>query len=335
MGNVRTSTPAQRGGAPWQGTQEENLQTMRAATHFYGSPRVGAIEINEHTKRLFDLGTTVWEDIDTPFVDAKGVYHIPNKCQWILTWLTKQNYPQSLYSLRTDENDPYKNKVFELGQAARNASYSNAPQIRWNVTGFLYGLGYMALQPPVLANVPFGLFSGLAEQGRTAYSCSPDYGLSIRYIDWAVTDLPLQPTKPIDAGVLEFCKSCKRCAEVCPAGAISMDNDTSWEVAGEWNRGGFKGWHQHWQKCAEWGGPHDCSNCQLSCPFNHPPDAAIHDIVRAAVGVTPALNGFFANMDKAFGYGNQKSDQERADWWQRDLSKWQYDELKGFGVKDW
>ncbi len=65
MGNVRTSTPAQRGAAPWQGTQEENLQTMRAAAHFYGSPRVGAIEINEHTKRLFDLGTTVWEDIDT------------------------------------------------------------------------------------------------------------------------------------------------------------------------------------------------------------------------------------------------------------------------------
>ncbi len=336
QGNTRTSTPASRSVSPWEGSREDNLRMMRAAGHYYGAPRVGAIEINEHTKRLFDLGTTVWEDIPAAFMDTKGVYHIPNKCQWILTWVTKQNYPQSLYALRTDDNgDPFHNKVFELGQAARNASYSHAPQIRWNITGFLHGLGYMALQPETRANVPFGLFSGLAEQGRTAYSCSPDYGLSIRYIDWAITDLPLEPTKPIDAGVVEFCKSCKRCAEICPPGALSLENDTSWDVAGEWNRGGFKGFHQHWQKCAEWGGPHDCSNCQLSCPFNHPPDAAIHDIVRAIAGTTPILNGFFADMDKNFGYARQKSDAQRAGWWERDLAKWPYDELKGFGVKEW
>ncbi|MEL7561951.1 reductive dehalogenase [Dehalogenimonas sp. 4OHTPN] len=335
QGNIRTASPVDRGLPAWQGTPEDNLQMMRAAAHFYGAPRVGAIEVNEHTRRLFDLGTTIWEDIPAAYIDSAGVYHIPSRCRWILTWIAKQNYPQSKYALRTDDSGPDRNKTFELGQASRNASYSHAPQIRWNVTGFLHGLGYLALQPEVRANVPFGLFSGLAEQGRTAYCCSPDYGLSIRYIDWAITDLPLQPTRPIDAGVTEFCKSCKRCAEVCPPGALSLDDDTSWEVAGQWNRGGFKGFHQHWQKCAEWGGPHDCSNCQMTCPFNHPPDASIHNLVRAASAVTPALNGFFAGMDRAFGYGWQKSDAEREGWWQRDLSKWPYDELKGFGVKDW
>ncbi|PPD57826.1 reductive dehalogenase [Dehalogenimonas etheniformans] len=336
-GNTRTATPLDRGASgPWVGTPEENLRTMRAAAHFYGAPKVGAIEVNEHTKRLFDLGTTVWEDIDAGFVDSKAVYHIPNKCKWILTWLIKQNYPQSLYALRnSDSADQWKNKVFELGQAARNASYSNAPQIRWNITGFLHGLGYTALQPPTSANVPFGLFSGLAEQGRTAYSCSPDYGLSIRYVDWAITDLPLEPTPPIDAGVLEFCKVCKRCAVVCPSGALSLENDTTWDVAGEWNRGGFKGWHQNWKKCAEWGGPHDCSNCQLSCPFNHPPEASIHNIVRAAAGCTSVLDGFFANMDRSFGYSSQKTESERKGWWDRNLATWPYDDLKGFGAKDW
>ncbi len=336
QGNTLTSPPAYRGASgQWQGTPEENLQMMQAAAHLYGAPRLGAIEVNDHTKRLFDLGTTVWEDIDTGFQDSQGVYHIPTKCRWIVTWIVKQNYAQSLYSLRTNEGDPWRNKVFELGQVARNASYSHAPQIRWNITGFLHGLGYAALQPDTRANVPFGLFSGLAEQGRTAHSCSPDYGLAIRYIDWAITDLPLQPTKPIDAGVLEFCKSCKRCAEVCPSGALSLADDTSWDVAGEWNRGGFKGWHQHWQKCAEWGGPHDCSNCQLSCPFNHPPEAAIHELARATIGTTPVLNSFFANMDRTFGYARQRSPEELTGWWNRNLATWPYDELKGFGVKDW
>jgi len=53
------------------------------------------------------------------------------------------------------------------------------------------------------------------------------------------------------------------------------------------------------------------------------------------VGTTPTLNGFFASMDRTFGYARQKSDAERAGWWDRDLTKWPYDELKGFGVKDW
>ena len=78
-----------------------------------------------------------------------------------------------------------------------------------------------------------------------------------------------------------------------------------------------------------------CGNCQVVCPFNHPEEGAIHEIVRGVTGTTSVFNGFFSNMDRFMGYGKPKSEDEMADWWDRDLSKWKYDTLLGFGQSVW
>ncbi|MBA7690139.1 hypothetical protein ES703_98663 [subsurface metagenome] len=329
------TTPEGRGApGPWEGTQEDNLQTCRAALHFFGSPRVGAIEINEHMKRLFTKGEVVWEDIDEAFREG-GVYHIPNKCRWILVWLTKQNSVMGTYSLRNDPDDPWYNKVFRQGKAGENMAYTHAPQIRFYTTKFIKGLGYQALKPSASANVPFGVFAGITEQGRTSHSCSPDYGCMMRYMDFIVTDLPLAPTKPIDGGVVEFCKSCMICAKSCPADALSLDKEPSYEVRDPGNNPGHCCWHMGWTDCSNYGSPFDCINCQTVCPFNHTEDAIIHPIIRAVTGTTSIFNGFFATMEKAMGYGMQKSDEEHLDWWYRDLNSWPHDSLLGFGTAGW
>ncbi|GAG39436.1 putative reductive dehalogenase (rdhA), partial [marine sediment metagenome] len=105
---------------PWNGTPEENLQTFRAAAHFYGSPFAGAYKLDANMKKLVEKGSTVFEDIETGSRDDDGVYHIPNKCNTILVWNTKQNYQMGEFTVRPSQDDPWPNKVFRHGKAGEN-----------------------------------------------------------------------------------------------------------------------------------------------------------------------------------------------------------------------
>lgn len=320
---------------PWQGTPEDNLQTCRAAGHFYGSPMVGAIEIDENMKKLFNKNAVVWENIDEEYEDENGTKHIPMNCKYILTWVTVQNFKMNQYITRDSEDDPWTGKVFRQGKAGENQAYSHAPQVRWQINRFVKSLGYKTLKPSASSNVQFGVFSGLNEMGRAAMTLAPDYGMMIRYVDFIITDLPLAPSKPIDAGLRRFCYTCGECARVCPSSAQNLDKEPSWETTDPMCNEGLETWYLQWDKCIRWGGPWDCVSCQTVCPFNHGKDAIIHPLVKTVAGVTPIFNGFFSAMEEAFGYYGQKSDQEHYDWWYRDLKTWPYDTLLGVGVKEW
>ena len=326
---------------PWTGTPEDNLKTVRAAIHSYGCKTVGALGLNEHMKRLFDAGRRgpIWDsslDSYEGYRDDDGVYHIPDKCRYMLTFATKQNAIQNLYALSENPNKPgeYFHRV-DLGSQTVGQAYSHAAQLKYMTMRFIKTLGYGAYSTGIRANVPAGIFSGLGEQGRCAYLCSPDYGLSLRYTAYIITDFPLAPTKPIDGGVMPFCNTCKRCADACVPGAVSTLDDITYDVACLTNRPGHKGWHMDWGKCRSFGSPGRCQNCQSVCPFSHPEDGPIHPLVRAISGTTSIFAGFFAQMDRTMGYGKPKSEEELADWWDRDLSTWKYDTLLGFGQSVW
>lgn len=324
------------GNMKWNESPEENLTTARSALHFFGTPNVGAMEVNENMKKLLNDGTTVFDDSDAGWKDDDGIFHIPNKCRWIIVWTTKQNAVQTTFGLVDDPNDAKKYKEMAwLGQSSVGQAYSHAYQIRHSFTGFLNCLGYQALKPPANATVPFAVFTGLGEQGRNTNLCGTNHGLGIRYTDYAFTDFPVAPTKPIDAGILEFCKACKRCAEVCPSESIMMDDEPTWEALDPGNHPGYKGWRMNWTSCIDFGSPVLCVNCQGVCPLNHVDESSIHTFVRAALANTDVFNGFFANMDKMFGYGKPRGDEALVDWWNRDLSKWKYDSLLGFGSSVW
>jgi hypothetical protein len=58
-------------------------------------------------------------------------------------------------------------------------------------------------------------------------------------------------------------------------------------------------------------------------------------MVRATATVTPLFNGFFASMDRTFGYGAPKSEEELAAWWSRDLRTTDLDTTLGAGKSNW
>jgi reductive dehalogenase len=154
--------------------------------------------------------------------------------------------------------------------------------------------------------------AGLAEYGRPGIMVSPQFGTNFRTVMLTVTDLPLAVTKPIDAGITNFCRTCQKCAEMCPSGAISTEKETQWAdwADGEqpWQAKGIKGWYIDAKKCYGYmlGNEPDCNMCQAVCPFSKFDSAVMHDLVRMSISSTPALNKIIRTLDDTFGYGQER-----------------------------
>ena len=77
------------------------------------------------------------------------------------------------------------------------------------------------------------------------------------------TNLPLEPDKPIEFGVGDFCKKCKVCAENCPSGAIS--SGPKGEVRG------YRRYELNASRCHRFWtcnlGNIGCRICVAVCPF--------------------------------------------------------------------
>jgi len=157
--------------------------------------------------------------------------------------------------------------------ATTNVAYSKISFTTVMVAEFLRGLGYNAIPSAncTALSIPLAIEAGLGQLGRHAKLINPKYGPRCR-ISKVITDLPLKYGEPIDFGVTEFCSSCKRCAEACPAQAIPY-GERNLTPVNECNSGGFQAWHldhkkcyQHWSKVGT-----NCGICIAACPYNMGP----------------------------------------------------------------
>ena len=319
------------------GTPEENLNMVRAALSYFGAPRMGVVELNGNNTKLFDSSVR-FESTDEPYVDGK-VKVVPTSVKYAIVFSVKQNDVMGRHAFGLAEEGPYKGYAPFLGKATVYEAYYHEAMIASAMQLFLRGIRYQGLPHRAVGGtipVPWGVLAGNGEQGRVSYITSPEYGNAIRVTSVILTDLPLATTSPMDGGVRNFCKTCKKCADACPSGALTQEEETSWDVLSfegqPFNRPGIKSWRLNWQKCVDYGSPRDCMRCQVACPFNHAADASIHGLVKMTQATIPMFNGFLANMDRLFDYGAAMDGEE---WWNRDLNKWKHDELRGFGNKGW
>ena len=76
-------------------------------------------------------------------------------------------------------------------------------------------MNYQVAVPPIL------LWAGIGEMSRMGDTViSPFLGPRFKAA-MVTTDLPLEPDRPIDFGLQDFCNKCGKCAELCPSQSIS------------------------------------------------------------------------------------------------------------------
>jgi reductive dehalogenase len=297
-------TPEDYGVPRYEGTPEENSRMLRVAGRILGAADMGFVKLDDKTKKLL-YGNIRFENVEKGYDTGKGTYVLPDKDLWVICAVI----PQSLWMQRYSDH-------MSWGQSA-GAAYSRANIYSNRIKMFLRGLGYQHYGGGTGAigrAVGFGVMAGLAEYGRAGLMVSPQFGMNIRTVMLTVTDLPLAVTRPIDAGITNFCRVCKKCAEMCPGGAIPED-EPFWGGDAPHQAKGIKGWYQASKKCYQYmaQGEPDCSRCQTVCPFTKYDQAVMHDLVRMSIATTPALNGILRKMDDVFGYGKEP-DPDRTPW---------------------
>jgi epoxyqueuosine reductase len=195
--------------------------------------------------------------------------------------------------------------------------------VQGQLQNFLRTLGYMCLGDtlPYAAfaqSTGFAVLAGLGETCRCMHTLTPDYGLMQR-VFVCLTDLPLTPGKPVDFGLMNFCRTCKKCADYCPAKAISPATEPTWEVKGFYNRPGVKHWYRDEARCRAYlytAGA--CAICFAVCPYSKLHGASYTNLWQSTVAKTSMFNRAIRKMDDLMGYGPRIGDSIEQ-FWDNDL----------------
>jgi reductive dehalogenase len=294
---LRIATPAELGVPPYTASPEEMAHTVKKAACLYGAVSAGIAPMNENYVNLKQAGKDiVFEPVDLPGVTAQRLV-IPKKMKWVVAVAI----PMDL--------DLLARAPTALCGGATTLGYSHCTFAVATLAEFIRGLGYQAIPSvnDLAQNVPFALDAGLGELSRLNRLITPRFGPAVRLAK-VFTDMPMTCDKPIDFGAVEFCKRCKRCAQACPAGALSLDDQPGFQVRGPWNNPGHKAWFEDCYKCYRYWQQvtTECSICFAACPFTQ--------AARASASLAPGADLPFQNRDDPFGFGRQPDPEA---WWSK------------------
>lgn len=317
LGPQKSKTPAILGVPKWDATPEENTRILRVAGRLFGAFTVGVAELNEQNIKIIWANNgkqdIVFEDVDEPYTTPEK-YVVPRKCKYIFVADTRHGEHAT------------KTAPGAIINSAQQIAYFTAAHMDARFQEFLRTLGYSCLGTSPAGSASWPVMTGVGELGRGADVITPEHGAMHRKFNFFFTDMPLAPTKPIDAGMNRFCYTCKKCGIQCPTSSIPVDTEPTWEGHGPWNNSGVKAWFLNYPTCggkfdykSTWG-PGYCGMCMANCVFSKFDDANVHEIVKAVASTTSVFNAFFNNMDDTFQYGqnwraHEKGDTYIEDWW--------------------
>ena len=323
LGPQQAPRPQDEGLARWEGTPEENAAMLKVAMQQMGAATIGIVRLDENTRKLIysvdpDGKRLVFEDVEQGYEDDEKRV-IPNSAQWVIVYTVQMS------------DIALKRAPTKIAQITTEETYQRGLMIQNNVQEFLRALGYQGLGEATLNGLgiapAFAVLAGLGELSRLNRVITPEFGPMVRIFK-LVTDLPLEPDSPIDAGIARFCRACKKCAEACPPSALSFETEPGWEPVGAWNNQGHQAWFEDSVRCKRYWQEElgtNCGICFSVCPFSKRNASFMHDLVRMQIATLPVLDSITRNMDDAFGYGVQKKPE---DWWTLDLPEYGIDTHK-------
>jgi reductive dehalogenase len=263
-------------------------EIVKDAALFLGASLVGITKLNRDW--VYKPG---WDRYGHRAFDLDEM--IPPSVQYAVVMAIETNYDYVKYAPTAKAS------------AAAGLGYSKMAMVSPSVAKFIAALGYKAIAcgNDTTLSIPLAVDAGLGQLGRLGTLITPEFGPRVRLLK-VLTDLPLEPTAPIDFGVTEFCDACEKCAEYCPSQAILYGKRTAESRTVSTNTGLLK-WPLHGERCLRYwyrngaktdkGMYHiDCYQCINVCPFNKKQGVA-HDLVRWTIRNVPALNGVIKSFD--------------------------------------
>jgi len=149
--------------------------------------------------------------------------------------------------------------------------------------------------------------AGLGEIGRMGLLMTPGLGPRVR-IAVVTTSIPLIPDeRKEDYSMIDFCKTCKKCAEVCPTKAIPFDDRKEIKGVLRWQID-QEACFTYWTKAGT-----DCARCMSVCPYSHP-NNSLHSIVRYGIKNSPVFRKLAIKMDDFF-YGRKPTPLKLPEWY--------------------
>jgi reductive dehalogenase len=247
----------------------------------------------------------VFADVDVPEVtDTKFV--IPRKMKWVVAIAI----PMDIELLARTPTP--------LGDAASALGYSHSAFVVSSLAVFIRGLGYEAIPcvNDTAQSIPFALDAGLGELSRLNKLVTPNSAQrfacarSLPICRWHTTSL-------FDFGLVEFCKTCKKCAEACPSRALSFDDEPSFKTRGPWNNPDTKPGLRTLTSVTNTGRSRvrRAASVLRVARTRRAIRHGFTKAVKATISIAPAADGVFRIMDNAFGYGKQHDPEQ---WWTKD-----------------
>ena len=177
-------------------------------------------------------------------------------------------------------------------------NYGKGAFIATQLARFIANMGYSAsanhLRHYEALMVPLAVDAGLGELGRLGYLMTKKFGPRVR-LGAVTTNLPLVADKPVDLGVEDFCKICKKCAVCCPSNSIPQGEQ---KVVN-----GTLRWKLNDETCFDYWGKigTDCNICMRVCPWSHARTFP-HKLIVELITRNKFARRLFSYMDKIF-YG--------------------------------
>jgi epoxyqueuosine reductase len=231
--------------------------------------------------------------------------------------------------------DGYKTAPSLVAGAATGDGYSRMAEVSSRVSSFLRKLGIKAIPcgNDTALSVPLAIEAGLGEGSRMGMIITEKYGPRVRLAK-IFTDIELVPDKHKTFGVKDFCRVCKKCADACPANAISTEPAQIYKQGQEMSTGkvnksncaGVEKFFVNAERCyGYWShSGTDCGTCVSVCPYNKIDDWH-HDLTKIAT-LTP-FKPLLRDFDEWFGYGGPIDES-------RTKSKWFKDAVTDFWNKE-